>query len=284
MPKLPVAQASWVLEEPDSIRLQQEYPSLWASPRKSCITCGFQAKADPSVRTFRWWDSERLQVVTWECDCYSQWIIHRYLLAHGIGKGYQRLGMLDAVHVPQGAIDETFGYLSEASWYVERGVNMIYHSKNPGTGKTLMLMLLAKGLLAQGVDAYVAQMNKILDMYTAGWRSPSEQAYFEQRIMNCAVLHIDDLGKEGGVAAGIDLVNRLIDRVIRHRTAQSLPTIITTNLEPEQLTSGYSEYVMSLLTETCTFVPVAGVDWRPQSRLRMKDEILQRMSRPLVMS
>jgi DNA replication protein DnaC len=282
MPKVPPADPRWILEEADSVRLQAEYPSLWTNPDKTCITCLFHTRQDKS-RTFRWWDAERSEVVDWECDCRSQWMMNRYMLAHGIGKGYQRLGWLDASHVPAKAVDQTLEYLSQSEWYIERGVNVIFHSKNPGTGKTLMLMLLAKGLLAKGEDVYVVQMNKLVDMYSAGWRSNEERAYFEQRIMNCRKLHIDDLGKEkSNEDSALGMVGRLVDRVIRHRTAESMPTSITTNLTPDQIASGYSSYVMSLLTESCTFVEVAGVDWRPRAQARMREEILGRLCRPLV--
>lgn len=282
MPKVPSADPRWILEEADSVRLQAEYPSLWNNPEKTCITCLFHTRQDGS-RTFRWWDADRNEIVDWQCDCRAQWMMHRYMLAHGIGKGYQRLGWLDASHVPPKAVDQTLEYLAESDWYTERGVNVILHSKNPGTGKTLMLMLLAKGLLASGNDVYVAQMNKIVDMYTGGWRSNEERAYFEQRVMNCKVLCIDDLGKEKADAETAQgMVGRLVDRVIRHRTAQSMPTVITSNLKPEEIGSGYSSYVMSLLTESCTFVEVAGVDWRPRAEARMREEILKRLCRPVV--
>jgi DNA replication protein DnaC len=287
MLRLPPVNAQWLLEESASQRLQEDYPSLWHDWTKSCITCLFHTRADlgkgDSPRTFRWWDERREQVVDWECDCQAQWVLHRYLLAHGIGKGYQRLGWMDALSVPEATQVQTMEYLESWVWYVERGVNLIFYSPDAGTGKTLMLMLLAKGLLARGADMQVVQMNDLLNMHAAGWKSIEALAGFEQRIMNCTALGIDDLGKEKASSdKAIDMVNRLVDRVIRHRTANSMPTIITTNLIPEQITSGYSSYVMSLLTESCTFVPTSGADWRPRAQERMREEIQLRLCRPLV--
>jgi DNA replication protein DnaC len=281
VPKIPKVDPRWVLEEEDSKRLAGQHPSLWADPQKSCITCLFHKRPE-SGRTFRWWNESRTEVVDWECDCTSQWLLHRYLLHHGIGKSYQRLGWLDAQDVPQDTLDATIQYLDNAALYVERGLNMIFHSPDAGTGKTLMLMLMAKGLLARGEDVYVAQMNSIVQMHTTGWRSPEDQQHFERRIMNCAVLGIDDLGKETGQNR-VDFIDRLLDRVIRHRTAHALPTITTTNLTPEQVESGYNRYVMSLLTETCTFVETSGLDWRPKARKRHTEEIEQGLIRPLML-
>lgn len=280
MPRLPDVTLKWMLEEPDSERLRQQYPALWASPQKTCITCQFHKTGE---KTFRWWNEERTQVVTWECNCTAQWILHRFLLIHGIGKNYQRLGWADASAVPGGTQYEILSYLDAADLYVERGVNLILHSPDAGTGKTLMLMLAAKKLLAQGHDVFVAQMNTIVELYTSGWREKAEKDYFERRIMNCGVLVIDDLGKEAG-EKHVDFIDRLLDRVIRHRTAASTPTMITTNLTPDQVRSGYNEYVASLLSETAIFVETSGTDWRPKAEKRMQQEMLDRLMRPLVIA
>lgn len=281
MPTLPPLDHRWMLEEEDSLRLRETHPDLWPSPGTSCITCLFHAKPD-RARTFRWWNADHTEVVDWECDCIAQWILHRKLLHHGINKRYQRLGWMDTIGVGTATADATHDYLAHSDQYIERGMNLIYHSPDAGTGKTLMLMLLAKGLLGKGTDVYMAQMNSIVEMYTSGWRSAEEKAYFERRVMNAGVLGIDDLGKEAGQNR-VDFIDRLLDRVLRHRTASDKPTIITTNLTRDQLEAGYNRYVASLLTETCAFAETSGVDWRPQSRARMLKEQEQGLSRPVML-
>ena len=280
MPTLPDAPPKWLLEEPDSNRLRQQHPALWASPKDSCITCQFQRSG---AKTFRWWNEDRSEIVDWECNCRAQWIMHRYFLHHGIGKTYQRLGWANAVGVPGGTQYEILTYLENSALYVERGVNLILYSPDAGTGKTLSLMLAAKKLLELGYDAFVAQMNTIVEMYTSGWRDKADQDYFERRIMNCGVLVVDDMGKETG-QNHVDFIDRLLDRVLRHRTAHGLPTLVSTNLTPTQLDSGYGQYVASLLTETCMFIETSGQDWRPKSRDRMTDELAQGLVRPLVIA
>ena len=277
---LPGSPRGWLLEEPDSNRLQQQHPSLWGDPKKTCITCQFHIDGE---KAFRWWNEDRSEIVEWKCLCIAQWLMHRYMLCHGIGKTYQRLGWADASAVPEGTQYEILTYLENASSYVERAVNLILHSPDAGTGKTLMLMLAAKKLLAEGYDVFVAQMNTIVEMYTSGWRDKADKDYFERRIMNCGVLVVDDLGKEAG-DKHIEFIDRLLGRVIRHRTAASLPTLASTNLTPEQLDSGYGKYVASLLTETALFVDTSGPDWRPQARERMQDEIRRNLTRPLVIA
>lgn len=279
MSRLPDASPKWLLEDPDSARLKAQHPALWADPQTSCITCRFEKTGE---RNFRWYDDSR-EVVTWECNCVAQWIMHRYLLAHGVQKNYQRLGWADAIDVPEATQMQILTYLDSADRYVDRGVNLILHSPDAGTGKTLMLMLAAKKLLGMGYDVFVAQMSTIVEMYTSGWRSKEEKDYFEQRIMNCQILNVDDLGKESGEKT-VDFIDRLLDRVFRHRTAASLPTFVSTNLTRDRMDLGYGKYVASLLTETCLFVETSGSDWRPRARERTRQEIEQSLTRPLVIS
>ena len=97
MPKLPGPRTAWLLEDPDSSRLRRQRPSLWADPIKSCMTCRFEKTGEKS---FLWWNDERTEIVTWECNCVAQWIMHRYTLLHGIDTSYQRLGWMDANLAP----------------------------------------------------------------------------------------------------------------------------------------------------------------------------------------
>lgn len=280
MLELPRVNHRWVLEEPESDQLAAMHPDLWDDPRESCITCLFHRKPD-GARTFRWYNADRSEVVDWACNCADQWRLHRWLLHHGINKAYQRLGWMDAVDVPAQVQTVAMDYVENAAWYVERGMNLVLNSPNAGTGKTLTLMLTAKELLDTGVDAYVAQMNTIVEMYTSGWRDKELKEYFEQRIMNCGVLVIDDLGKERGENR-IDFIDKLVDRVFRHRIAAQKPILISSNLTNDQIEMAYGTYVASLLSESTIFVNAFGNDWRPRVQERMREEIKLRLSRPVV--
>jgi DNA replication protein DnaC len=208
--------------------------------------------------------------------------MYRYMLSNGIGKNYQRLSWDDASDVPRDTQLQVMTYLDSSDAYTERGINLILNSPDAGTGKTLMFMLGAKGLMLRHHDVFVAQMNDIVEMYTSGWRDKAAQDYFEYRIMNCGVLCIDDLGKESG-EKGIDFIDKLLDRVFRHRVGAAASTWVTTNRTREQLETGYGKYVASLLTESCILVETSGRDWRPRAMLRTQDEISRGLVRPLVM-
>lgn len=281
MYRLPDANSRWVLEDVESDRLKAEHPALWADPQISCLTCSFERT---KTKTFRWWNPQRTEIVTWECNCTAQWIIYRYLLKNGVGKHYQRLDWADGKAVSPSARKAVDTYLDNSWAYVDRGVNLILNSPDPGTGKSLLLYLMAKRLLVQGLDVFVIQMNDLIEKYTSGWQSEKAKEYFERRIMNCTVLGIDDLGKESMGENTIAFVERLLDRVLRHRIASAMPILISTNWDLEVLTQRYGAYVGSLLTESSIFADASGLSWREEAKSRLLEEAANGYCRPLVAS
>lgn len=275
------------LPDVESERLKAAYPNLWSDPWTQCLTCQFQRKTDDPLsfpdeqKTFQWYAPGTRNVGEYLCNCSEQWVMHRFLLSRGVAKNYQRMGRGDTVGVSQSVKSAVASYLQMSDAYIDRGRGLVLHSPHMGTGKTLMVNLTIKELLYKGVDSYFASMNNIVEMYTSGWRSPEDKSVFESRIMNCRVLALDDLGKEqSGNTPGF--IKTLIDRVIRYRTANSYPTIITSNLTKSQLEDTYGVYIMSLLMENSVFVECPGSDYRASKMERDDTEIRLGLNRPLV--
>jgi DNA replication protein DnaC len=93
------------------------------------------------------------------------------------------------------------------------------------------------------------------------------------------VLAIDDIGKEHRGRS--ELVEAMVDQVVRYRVSNSKPTFITTNLTPEQIQQGYGGYVMSLLSEQADFIALHGQDFRPQRREIARREADLGLTRPI---
>ena len=120
----------------------------------------------------------------------------------------------------------------------------------------------------------------MLDMYQSTWRDKEEKAWFDRRVRNVQFLVIDDIGKEGPQRSR-DVSESMVDAVIRARNAASLPTIITTNLSPEEVDQGYS--VASLLAGTVKPVHVVGQDYRQVQREQADQDVVDDVYRPVVM-
>lgn len=285
MPKTQYADRAWMLEDAESSRLRAEDPTLWANPAETCLTCLKHTKPD-RANTFRWYDETRENIVEWECDCLSQWIMNRYMLAAGIGIAYQRLDWMDAHGVPTHAVDTIWEYINEAPWFVSRGVNVMLNSEDNGTGKSMLAMLLGKAMLARGISTRVVQINTLVGLLSSTWKSEEQRRWFEAQIMNCAFLIIDDLGKEKGAAdeATRDFIRRMLDRVVRWRVSNAMPTAWTSNLTDEQIKQGYGGDINDLLSEVCLRVEVNGKSFRPQMKERTLQEIRDRLCRPVVLA
>ncbi|GAA1978844.1 ATP-binding protein [Kitasatospora viridis] len=272
----PAPRACKPLSNHDFARLRAARPRLWLDPTTSCVTCLKQ-----NGNTYRWWDYQTAppEVATWNCSCTDQWLMHLWMLNAGIGLAYQRLDWEDATAVPEHVRDQIMQYAVNGARNIAQGRNLILWSPDAGTGKTLLLTLLAKALMAQARDVFTAQFNSIIDLFTGGWRDETERAEWNRRVHASEVLAIDDLGKEH--KGRLEMVESMVDQVIRSRAANSQPVILTTNLTPHQIQDGYGGYVMSLLSEQSDFIEVSGADFRPRRREISRQEADLGLTRPI---
>lgn len=261
-----------ILSDEEAARLKRLRPDLPMS-LGDCITC-------KGAKTFRWFDPILVDgvrlVADWKCNCEDQWILHRWFLHCGIDKTYQRLSWEDVSAEP-GAVAKVKDYLAHSDAYVEAGCGLILYG-SMGSGKTLLTMLALKELSCHW-DCYFTTFAELIDTFTAGWHDPEDKRWFYRRIKNAGVLAIDDVGRE---QKGANFPRSTLDEVLRHRVAASRPTIITTNLNLEDLQRGYGTNIMSLLHERSTTYRFTGEDFRERSRLRLDEEILRKVTRPVV--
>jgi DNA replication protein DnaC len=212
----------------------------------------------------------------------SQWILHHWLLNAGVNTEYQRLSWSDMTDVNEDAQLSVINYTENLDYNVRTGRGLILWSKAPGTGKTMLSSLLIKAAMREGYDCYFTQFNEMLDIFTSGWRDESERAWFIKRIRNVPILAVDDIGKEAGGRSNV--VDSMFDTVMRHRVASGKPTIITTNLTPDEMRQGYGIYVMSLLSEQCSKVEVPGSDYRPTAAAQKEANAQSKVVRPFVIA
>jgi hypothetical protein len=262
-----------VLDE-DFARLRAQYgSSLWSSPEKRCLTCNRQG-----------WFRRRTQagIVEYDCDCTEQWLLHLWLLNAGIGIAYQRLGLDDVTAISESAQAEVWAYLDPDALphNLALGRGLMLWSPDRGTGKSLMAVLALKAVLAAGYDGYFTTFTDMLDNYQSSWRDEAQRKWFDRRVRNVAFLVIDDIGREHRSA---QVTESMFDAVVRARNAAALPTIITTNLTPEEVQQGYGHNVLSLLSGSLHHVEVKGKDYRERYREELAQDVRDKVSRPVVM-
>jgi hypothetical protein len=259
------------LTDPDAERLRGLFPDLWVSPKTSCLTCDMKKSF---LTRFKG------QVVTMDCDCLAQWQLNRWLLNAGIRLAYQRLSWDDATSVPYDVQHQVLAYDTHIKRRVRSGHGLVLWSHTGGTGKTMMVTLLLKKLLAEGMDGYFVQFNEMLSKFSAGWRSEEERGWFIRRVQNAGVLVVDDVGKEQ--KGKLEMPTSTFDMVIRARVANAQPTIITTNYTPEEIRQGYGEYVLSLLSEVNEYIEVTGADFRQTQKTLVYKDSNRDIIKPIV--
>jgi DNA replication protein DnaC len=201
------------------------------------------------------------------------------MLNAGLGLWHQRLSWQDVEDVRGDVLSALGEYLENHVANIRAGLGLVLWSPDRGTGKTLLAVLATKTLLAGGVDCYFTQFSEMIDTFSAGWRDEAERAWFNRRIRNAQMLVIDDLGREHKGRS--EVVESMLDQVIRHRVANALPTLMTTNYSPQEIQGGYGPNVMSLLYERSLWVEVPGRDYRSRSNERARLEIQQGLIRPI---
>lgn len=275
--------------------LHQRIPLATAYTPQRCVTCSGR-------RTFLWRDpAGGPDPVEYDCPCAEQYLAFKYLLNSGIPLTYQRLGWADYTYLTESAMAEAASYLQNREAFVNAGFGMVLHGSR-GTGKTLLANLLLKEFSADGITCYSTTFADMVDDFATGWGDKSHEAWFKRTVRNARVLYIDDVGREYSkdrfadatksdeqvrTAALADnrpgsIKETLLEATIRYRTANCLPTFVSTNFTPEQVSNGYGGHTMSLLSEKAVFVNVTGADRRGEMRQRESDLIVKGMTRPIV--
>lgn len=128
-----------------------------------------------------------------------------------------------------------------------------------GTGKT-HLALAAMDVIANRTQAiYYAHTADLIAELRTTVNTPHDPL---QPAMSAALLVLDDYGAERNTAFADEQLTRLLG----HRYDRRLPTIITTNLTPDELKANRPRIASRLLDPTVTtLIPMNGLDYRAAS-------------------
>lgn len=217
-----------------------------------------------------------------DCICRQQLQLYKHYEKSNIGLTYQRLTWLD-YRGDQTAYKVSHQYLTNHQSMVKSGVGLMFHGEegvsNFGTGKTLLVSLMAKELVKLGYSVYFCTFGEMIEEFTKGWSSDKDKKHFEASIVNADVFVLDDVGKE--FKTKNNLSESTFDYVLRQRVQDSRPTLLTTNLSPKKLAEGYGSAIFSLLTERSVSHGMLGEDYRPKARERTLKEVMSQEVRPI---
>lgn len=237
-----------------------------------CKTCN-------DTGSFIWRYGPGPETDEYKCDCDSQRAANLTLANSGVWDNFRRSSWWDIHAIEREVVGPVEGYLESAQACIDRGVSFLFHGGN-GRGKSMLAVLMAKHVLGLGFDAYVTSFYDMMELYTSGWRSDEDRAYFQRRVMQSDFLVLDDIGRERVGKA--EMVSEIMEMILRHRVACALPMVITTNLDPKQLGTRYGGAAMSLMHEMATVLKFnSGEDYRNRDETNRLTAVFSGLSRPI---
>ena len=129
-----------------------------------------------------------------------------------------------------------------------------------GTGKTHISTAIARELIHQGYDVIYDSTQNILsdfegDRFRSGYGREENRS---DKYLECTLLIIDDLGTEFSNQFTLSTLYNLLNT----RQNKGLPTIISTNLTPEELAKKYEDRIYSRIIGSAKILPFEGKDER----------------------
>ena len=253
-----------LLEDDEGEILYRDNPELGESPYEYCPTCRKRG-------TYRYKGVEH------DCDCMEQLQLHKHYLLAGIGVLYQRLDWDHYTGDPE-VVKTLQEYVRRHDDYVEQGLGLLFTGPR-GIGKTMLATLVLKELLRAGYRCRYATYSSAMEMYTTGWRDLDIKRRFEDTFLRTRVLLLDDMGREAKSANNMQ--ESTFEHILRNRVQSCRPTILTTNLNYDDLEEGYGAAAVSLLSEQSMVMEMTGDNFRPKSNARRFDEPEEGERRPI---
>jgi len=243
------------LSDPDYTRAES-LAQMSGIPLDVCPTCGGKEEVIPDsggVMDFKcgtfWYMGEENF-----CDCQAQIALRaRYLLAN-IGEQYMRLDW--SGYIGPDEVKESVGlYLARWQDFRINGMGLEFGGKGLGVGKTFAATHIGKEMVKRGQNVFFIPFVEMISAYQS-----DNVRELEERIRTTTYVILDELLPPQSDRQNQFYATRL-EAVIRHRTNYNLPTIITTNLDQNELHKFYPR-TYSLLAAKQLRIDMSGEDAR----------------------
>ena len=166
---------------------------------------------------------------------------------------------LTALETAQHAVKECLDFIDHFS---QKPKNLLFYG-DTGVGKTFLSNCIAKELLDRGNSVIYFSAFQLFDTLGKGmFERDSDAIAAHQNIYDCDLLIIDDLGTElPNTFTASQLFLCVNERILRQKS-----TIISTNLNPNQINEIYSERTLSRISSNYTTLKLFGDDIRIKKR------------------
>ena len=168
---------------------------------------------------------------------------------------------LSSLETAKRAVDECKHFIND---FDNKPKNLFFYG-NTGVGKTFLSNCVAKELLEKGYSVIYFTAFQLFDILSKGvFDRDADAIAAHQNIFDCDLLIIDDLGTEfANSFTTSQLFLCVNERLLRQKS-----TIISTNLNLNQMVDMYSERTWSRISSNYTLIKLFGDDIRIQKKLR----------------
>ena len=168
---------------------------------------------------------------------------------------------LSSLDTANRAVEECLHFIKD---FDNKPKNLFFYG-NTGVGKTFLSNCVAKELLERGNSVIYFTAFQLFDILSKGvFDRDADAIKAHQNIFDCDLLIIDDLGTEfANSFTTSQLFLCVNERLLRQKS-----TIISTNLNLNQMVDMYSERTLSRISSNYTLIHLFGDDIRIQKKLR----------------
>lgn len=228
-----------------------------------CPTCGGRGKYTLDFEQF-------------DCDCQVQKLLQKHYFAANIGREYHDICLKDFIgEDTEKVVPVVRKYIDTFDDNFHYGLGLTFRGP-VGTGKTFAMTSVLKELVKEGRDVYFITFDELIDVWGSSWHDDTAKRLLQEKLKRADVLGLDEVKTDKRNESGF-LANGF-DAVIRFRTSNLLPTLVTTNMSSKQEQDEFTK-VFSLLSARNEVIETTGHDKRMKEIRQRNYELRNRGER-----
>ena len=144
-----------------------------------------------------------------------------------------------------------------------------------GVGKTMLASIIIKEAYVHRYTSRRVTFSDYISKYTASWGCSNNEerenliAEFYHDYKAVEFLALEEIGKE--IDSKVSLP--ILEDCLRYREERGFPTLICTNLSPEDISNKYGNSIMSLIKGNCKPIQIVGDDVRLKAFKKRSENI-----------